>query len=84
MTDKNSWDSREIEYIQFLLPDAKIHYESVENLQNKTNGENWIIFNTEDIFSLSENMSIVSNGEIYFCVFPLTAVFQSGWNRQDV
>ena len=35
VTDKNSWDSREIEYIQFLLPDAKIHYESIENLQDK-------------------------------------------------
>ncbi len=69
VTDKNSWDSREIEYIQFLLPDAKIHYESVENLQNKTNGENWIIFNTEDIFSLSENMSIVSQwGNLLLCV----------------
>lgn len=60
VTDKNAWDSREIEYIRFLLPDAIINYETVDNIDEKQAGEGWIILNTDNIFAVSERLCVVS------------------------
>lgn len=57
ITEKNDWDSREIEYIRFLLPKAEINYYTGKEKSDYS--EQWLIANTNNIFKYLDKGTLV-------------------------
>ena len=61
ITEYDDWDSRSIEYIQFLLPEAHINYYDIRNGEDPELTSPWRIYNVEDIFYVMEDSDLLVN-----------------------
>ena len=50
VTEYDDWDSRSIQYVQFMLPDARVNYHDLRQQADPDLTSTWRIYNVEDIF----------------------------------